>query len=95
VSNEEVMRRHLRVFVIAAALISPLVMVTGCATHVAVGYRTYDPYYRDYHVWNDNEIVYYNQWVVETHRPRRDFRRLRRREQQDYWRWRHSRTGRR
>ena len=89
------MRRQLHILVMAAAILSPVIMTSGCATHVAVGYRVYDPYYSDYHVWNNNEIVYYDQWLVATHRPHRDYRRLRRREQQDYWRWRHSRTGRR
>lgn len=89
------MRRHLHVFVMAAAIISPAVMISGCATHVAVGYRVYDPYYSDYHVWNDNEIGYYNRWLVETRRPHRDFRRLRPREREEYWRWRHTHSGRR
>src|SRR5437879_5666826 len=64
---------------------------TGCAGRVGVGYRVYDPYYRDYHVWVDPEPVYYNQWIIETHRRDRDFRRRPRREQQEYWRWRHDR----
>lgn len=89
------MRRHLRTLVMAAGVISPVLMISGCATHVAVGYRYYDPYYSDYHVWNDNEVVYYNQWVAETHRPHRDFRRLRKRDQEEYWRWRHTRRNRR
>src|ERR1700728_229792 len=52
-------------------------VLTGCAAHVGVGYRVYDPYYGDYHVWNDAEVGYYNQWTVETHRPHRDYRKLR------------------
>ncbi|MFZ2002740.1 MAG: hypothetical protein WA239_17130 [Candidatus Sulfotelmatobacter sp.] len=30
--------------------------------------RVYDPYYSDYHVWNDDEVVYYQQWAHEYHR---------------------------
>jgi hypothetical protein len=67
------------------------VLLTGCEAHVGVGYRVYDPYYGDYHVWNDPEIGYYNQWVVETHRPHRDFRKLSREDQHAYWTWRHTR----
>jgi hypothetical protein len=60
----------------------------GCAHHY---YRVYDPYYSDYHVWNDNEIVYYHQWANEYHRdPHRDFRRLPPGEQKEYWTWRHN-----
>ena len=54
-------------------------------------YRVYDPYYTDYHVWNDDEVRYYRQWAAETHHDRnRDFRRLRPEEQKEYWTWRHN-----
>jgi len=47
----------------AILVAATLVFLSGCATHVGVGvgYRSYDPYYRDYHVWDDHERVYYNQ----------------------------------
>lgn len=66
------------------------VMMIGCAARVSVGYRAYDPYRRDYHVWDDHETVYYNQWSVETHRPHREYRKLKHNEQHDYWKWRHD-----
>jgi hypothetical protein len=55
-----------------------------------VGYRAYDPGYSDYYTWDDHEGVYYNQWIVETHRPHRDYRRLKRNDQRAYWQWRHN-----
>jgi hypothetical protein len=65
----------------------------GCERHHY--YRIYDPYYTDYHVWNDNETVYYRQWSNETHRdPNRDFRKLSAEEQKEYWTWRHNRGDR-
>jgi hypothetical protein len=58
-------------------------------------YRVYDPYYTDYHLWNDNEVVYYRQWAAENHRdPGRDFRKLPPEEQKEYWTWRHNRGDR-
>ena len=64
------------------------VMATGCAEH---HYQVYDPYYSDYHVWNNDEVVYYHQWAHENHRDEhRDFRRLPPQEQKEYWTWRHS-----
>jgi hypothetical protein len=60
----------------------------GCARHHY--YRVYDPYYNDYHVWNDGELVYYRQWAREYHDPGRDFRKLRAEEQKEYWTWRHG-----
>ncbi len=82
-------RRSSLTLLLGAAFALPL-MTTGCATHVGVGYRVYDPYYSDYHTWNDGEIVYYNRWLDETHRPHRDFRRLPREQQREYWTWRHN-----
>jgi hypothetical protein len=72
---------------LAVALAVPLA-TTGCAEH---HYRVYDPYYNDYHQWDNNEVVYYNQWTVETHRdPHRDFKNLNNNEKKEYWTWRHS-----
>jgi hypothetical protein len=80
--------RWLGALLLGVAIITP-VALTGCAEHATV--RVYDPYYNDYHVWNGNEVVYYRQWVVETHRPYREFRKLPPPEQREYWAWRHNR----
>ncbi|MBZ5577307.1 MAG: hypothetical protein LAP40_12170 [Acidobacteriia bacterium] len=58
---------------------------------MGVGYRVYDPYRSDYHVWDNREGDYYNQWIIETHRRHKDFGKLHRNEQQEYWKWRHDR----
>jgi hypothetical protein len=80
--------RFVRSLLFAAALTS-FAFGTACAHHHY--YRVYDPYYNDYHVWNNDEVVYYHQWAGEYHRdPNRDFRRLRPEEQKEYWNWRHS-----
>ena len=68
-------QRWLGVFLMAIAVASPIV-VAGCAEHARV--RVYDPYYGDYHAWNDQmKVVFYRQWVVETHRPYHEFARCR------------------
>jgi len=70
------------------ALALPM-LTTACAEHRY--YRAYDPYYHDYHRWDHGEDVYYQRWVVETHRdPHRDFRHLDRDDQKAYWDWRHK-----
>ena len=82
--------RVARASLIATGLLAA-VIVPGCAVHAGVGYRVYDPYYTDYHVWNDNEIGFYSRWAGETHRdPHRDFRKLNHNEQHEYWTWRHD-----
>ncbi len=91
-------KRHLSALVMAACLagLASQVVITSCAARVGVGYRVYDPYYHDSHRWDDHETVYYNQWVVETHRhAHKDFRKLNRDEQKEYWTWRHNHPDRR
>jgi hypothetical protein len=65
--------------------------VAGMACGHPHYYRVYDPYYTDYHTWNNDEVVYYNRWSSETHRDsHRDFRKLPPGEQKEYWTWRHN-----
>jgi hypothetical protein len=72
-----------------AAALAASALSTACAHHY---HRVYDPYYSDYHVWNDNEVVYYHQWSRENHYDEhRDFRHLPPEQQKRYWTWRHSR----
>ncbi len=78
---------RLSTLLLAAALASSFAGI-ACGNRP---YRAYDPYYTDYHVWNNDEVVYYNRWAGETHRdPHRDFRKLPPNEQKDYWTWRHN-----
>jgi hypothetical protein len=79
--------RHFRGALMTAALLSAA-MITGCSAQV--GYRVYDPYYSDYHVWGPGERVYYNRWVAENHRSNVDFRKLKPEDQHQYWTWRHA-----
>ena len=65
-----------------------LIVLPGCAVR-RQHYRSYDPYYNDYHVWGPSENGYYQQWVIETHRRHRHYRKLKRNEQREYWEWRH------
>jgi hypothetical protein len=82
------MRELLRSVLVPASLCAALAL-GGCS--VGVGYRVYDPYHSDYHVWNAGEGVYYNRWTAETHHdPHRDFRKLNHDDQQAYWNWRHD-----
>lgn len=81
-------RGSLSMLLLAATLASSL---AGIACEHRHYYRVYDPYYTDYHQWNDDEDVYYHRWADETHRDRdRDFRKLSPEEQKEYWTWRHN-----
>lgn len=84
------MQKSCRLFsslLLGVALAGPGV-TAGCAHHY---YTAYDPYYQDRHVWNDQETVYYQQWVIENHRdPHVDYRHLAKEDQKRYWDWRHQ-----
>ena len=75
-------------FVCLATALAGAVFSTACVHRT---YRAYDPYYNDYHKWDDREVGVYQQWARETHRdPDRDFRKLPPDEQEEYWKWRHD-----
>jgi hypothetical protein len=73
-------------------LLAPFILLSilGGGSAARVGYRTYDPYYRDYHVWTDAELPHYHVWITESHHRNMEYRRLRRQDREAYWRWRHD-----
>jgi hypothetical protein len=50
----------------------------------------YDPYYHDYHRWDNHETVYYSQWETSTHRDHQDFNKRSDADKKEYWDWRHT-----
>jgi hypothetical protein len=79
--------RTLSMFALTVALSAPI-LIGGCSG--GGYYRSYDPYYNDYHVWNNGEVVYYNRWEHDTHRDHVDFRKRKADDQKEYWNWRHN-----
>jgi hypothetical protein len=72
--------------VAAIAVVGVTLFTAGCG-----GHRYYDADHNDYHRWNANETVYYNQWTTENHMDsRRDYQRLSKEDQKRYWDWRHN-----
>jgi hypothetical protein len=99
------MHQYLGSLIVGAALIAPVGLRAATnlpegvqiknAAQVSVQIRTrryYDPYRRDYHVWNSNENRAYRHWAMEErHEARvRAFNRRKRAQQAEYWRWRHA-----
>jgi hypothetical protein len=52
--------------------------------------RYYDRSHKDYHVWNSDEDRAYRRYLQENHREYREWPKARRRDQDDYWKWRHD-----
>lgn len=54
-------------------------------------YRRYqDKAHNDSHVWDTREDQAYRRYLQDQRRGYRDFARISRREQNDYWNWRHT-----
>jgi hypothetical protein len=52
--------------------------------------RIYDRDHKDYHNWDAREDGAYRHWREERHEAYVDYGQLKRKEQRDYWRWRHE-----
>ena len=77
--------RYISSFCLGATLVIAAASF-GCAGRE----RIYDDYHSDWHVWNHNEDVTYRRFLAERHEQYRDFSRLDKTEQTDYWNWRHN-----
>lgn len=80
-------RRYLSTLLLSTALIVPALTI-GCADHHY--YRSYDTGYGDYHTWNNNETVYYQQWETQNHYDHKDFKERDKDQQKQYYDWRHK-----
>ena len=74
--------------VLSTTLISPVIARDYDANHQEKRY--YDRGGKDYHTWNDNEDRAYRSYLQEQHRDYRDFNKVKRSQQQQYFTWRHQ-----
>jgi len=81
-----------RIGILSVTLITPLALSPNLMRadddHRERRYR--DARHNDDHVWNDHEDRAYRLWVQENHRKYNDFDRLKERDRQSYWDWRHD-----
>ena len=79
------MKRFAGLLLFGAMLAAPI------TTFADEHHRYYDRDAKDYHEWNDAEGRAYRHWLTEErHEKYRDFNRLNREQQRNYWRWRHA-----
>ncbi len=50
----------------------------------------YDSAHKDHHEWNDNENTAWGRYRDEHHIKQSDFAKASKRDQQNYWNWRHE-----
>jgi hypothetical protein len=52
--------------------------------------RVYDRDHKDYHHWDDNENRAWGQFLTENHRESHEYAKSNKKEQSEYWNYRHS-----
>jgi hypothetical protein len=83
------MRKFVGAILLTGVLMTPAMMIAK--DHDRDDHRYYDPYKKDYHEWNENEARAYRHWVEqERHQQYRDWHKASKRDQREYWRWRHD-----
>ena len=80
-------RRTVFALTLVAALGAPALFPTAALAQPG---RIYDRSHRDYHQWNGDEDRLYRQYLADHHRRYRAFSRLNRKQQLEYWQWRHD-----
>jgi hypothetical protein len=77
---------------LTAALGAPAVIVAASpAVPAAQEDRgVYDREHKDYHHWDDHENGAWHRFLEENHRKDHEFAKSKRKEQEEYWAWRHN-----
>lgn len=80
------MRRYLGALILGAMTFAPVVMRADDHHDK----RYYDSNRKDYHEWNEHEQEAYRHWRQEQHRAYKDWNKVSKKEQNEYFRWRHE-----
>jgi hypothetical protein len=86
------MKRFLCTCLLGSALLMPMVMKADDDHHGDRdrAHRYWDPNTRDWHNWDDREQEAYKRYAQEQHRQARAFEKANKKEQSEYWKWRHN-----
>jgi hypothetical protein len=74
---------------LTAALAAPVAIMAAPAAQ-GVQVRVYDRDHRAYHNWDDNENRAWGVYLTNNHRRHYEYARASRRDQRNYWNWRHE-----
>jgi hypothetical protein len=84
-------RRFIASLVVAAAIAAPVsVMAFPSPEGATVQVRVYDRNHKDYHNWDDHENHAWGVYLTTNHRRQSEYSKANRRDQDNYWRWRHD-----
>jgi hypothetical protein len=74
----------------AALAVPVVVMAVPGPQEASVQVRVYDKNHKDYHNWDDNENRAWGTFLVENHRDHHEYSKSNKKEQSEYWNWRHA-----
>jgi hypothetical protein len=76
---------------LAAAFVVPAaILAAPVPNDDGVQVRVYDAHHKDYHNWDDRENHAWGVYLTDNHRKAHEFKDANRREQNNYWNWRHA-----
>jgi Ni/Co efflux regulator RcnB len=87
------MYKFLNILMLGAALSAPVAVHAqerNAQERHAQERQYEDKVHHDSHTWNSDEDERYRNYLREHHKKYRDFNRMNRRDQDNYWNWRHS-----
>jgi hypothetical protein len=76
---------------LATALVAPVsILAAPVPQEARVQVRVYDKQHKDYHNWDNNENRSWNRYLAENHKNSHEFSKANKKEQGQYWNYRHS-----
>ncbi len=82
--------RYFASLILTAALTAPVSMLAApLPQEASVQVKFYDKDHNDYHTWDDNENRAWGVYLSDNHKKNHEFSHASKKEQRDYWKWRH------
>lgn len=83
--------RYITSLFLTAALAAPVaIMAIPVPQEGRDQHRVYDKEHKDYHNWDDNENHAWGQYLTENHKTSHEYSKANKKEQSQYWNYRHS-----
>jgi hypothetical protein len=86
----QIANRFIATLFLTAALGAPVAIAAAPAPQARVQVRVYDRNHKDYHNWDDHENQSWGAYLSENHKKSHEFTKANRKEQSEYWNYRHS-----
>ena len=86
----QIANRFMATLFLTAALGAPVAIAAAPAPQASVQVRVYDRNHKDYHNWDDHENQSWGLYLSQNHKKSHEFAKANRKEQSEYWNYRHS-----